>query len=106
MAADNYSLGGEVEKLERQFAELLGKEAAMFVPTGTLANHLAIRTLAGNRRRVLVQAESHLYNDSGDGASTLSGLNLVPLAAGRTSMELDEVKSWVERTRGTCRMSA
>ena len=96
--ADYYSLGGMVEALEQRFARVLGKEAAMFVPTGTLANHLAIRKLAGNDRRVLVQAESHLYNDTGDGATALSGLNLVPLAAGSATIGLDELQQWVERT--------
>ena len=71
LEADYYSNGGFIAGLERKFAQLLGKEAAMFVPTGTLANHLAIRKLAGNDRRVLVQAESHFYNDSGDCADTL-----------------------------------
>jgi len=70
----------------------VGKEAAKFVPTDTLANHLAIKKLAGNDRRFLVQAESHLYNDSGDCAETLSGLNLIPLAQGRSSIELAEIK--------------
>ncbi|HBY58421.1 MAG TPA: amino acid lyase [Solibacterales bacterium] len=77
---DVYSRGGAVEKLEARFAALLGKETAVFLPTGTLANHLAMRLLAGERRRVLVQAEAHLYNDSGDCAQTLSGLNLIPLS--------------------------
>lgn len=97
---DYYSLGGPIAALERKFANLLGKDAAMFVPTGTLANHLAIRKLAGNDRRVLVQAESHLYNDSGDCAQTLSGLNLIPLASGRTTIDLAEIRSWVERSAG------
>ncbi len=98
LQADNYSNGGVIAQLEQSFARRLGKEAAMFVPTGTLANHIAARTLAGNDRRVLVQAESHLYNDSGDCAQTLSGLNLVPLAEGLSTISLDEVKRWVERT--------
>ena len=98
--SDYYSNGGHIAELEQKFAKLLGKEAAMFVPTGTLANHLAIRKLAGQDRRVLVQAESHLYNDSGDGAETLSGLNLIPLALGKASVELSEIKNWVERSAG------
>jgi len=98
--ADYYSNGGSVAELERRFAQLLGKEAAIFLPTGTLANHLAVRKLAGNDRRVLLQAESHLYNDSGDCAQTLSGLNLIPLAAGKSTFELTEVRSWVERSAG------
>lgn len=96
--ADFYSNGGVIEEVEKAFAERLGKQAAMFVPTGTLANHIAIRKLAGNDRRVLVQAESHLYNDSGDCAEVLSGLNLIPLAAGARMPTLDEVKQWVERS--------
>ena len=97
---DYYSRGGVVAGIEEQFAEMLGKEAALFLPTGTLANHLAVRTLAGSRRRVLVQAESHLYNDSGDAAQALSGLNLIPLAPGQATLTLDEVKQWVERSGG------
>jgi threonine aldolase len=96
--ADWYSNGGVVAALEEKFAALLGKQAAMFVPTGTLANHMAVRKLAGDDRRVLVQAESHLYNDSGDCAGLLSGLNLVPLAVGKTTIGLDEVRHWVERS--------
>ena len=52
------------------------------MPTGTLANHMAVRALAGGPSRVIVQSESHLYQDEGDCAQTLSGLTLVPLAAG------------------------
>lgn len=97
---DNYSIGGLVEDLEKKFAQMLGKERAVFLPTGTLANHLAVRTLAGTNHRVLIQAESHLYNDSGDCAETLSGLNVIPLAPGQTTFTLAEVKQWVERSAG------
>src|SRR5271165_826427 len=90
--ADDYSRGGVVEQLETRVAALLGKEAAVWMPTGTLANHLAVRMLAGNRRRVLVQAESHLFRDCGDCAQTLSGLNLIPLAPGRATFTLDDVE--------------
>ncbi|QDH70613.1 threonine aldolase family protein [Marilutibacter alkalisoli] len=100
LTSDGYSNGGVIEALERKFAQKLGKEAAMFVPTGTLANHLALRKLAGNDRRVLVQAESHFYCDSGDCGEVLSGLNLVPLAEGRSTVTLDEVRRWVERSGG------
>src|SRR5260221_426416 len=62
-AADDYSRGGVVEKLEERVAAMLGKETAVWMPTGTLANHMAVRSLAGPRRRVLVQADSHLFND-------------------------------------------
>jgi threonine aldolase len=90
IAVDDYSQGGVVAELEQRMAALLGKEAAVFLPTGTLANHLALRLLARNGRRVLVQRESHLYCDEGDCAQQLSGLTLVPLAAGRAGFTLAE----------------
>src|SRR5881227_3371643 len=92
VAADDYSRGGVVEQLETRMAALLGKETAVWLPTGTLANHLAVRLLAGSRRRVLVQAESHLFNDEGDCAQTLSGLHLVPIAPGRATFTLADVE--------------
>src|SRR4051794_14075718 len=77
-------------------AALLGKETAVFLPTGTLANHLAVRLLThGCGRRVLVQQESHLWNDEGDCAATLSGLTLVPLAPGRATISLAEIEEAV-----------
>jgi threonine aldolase len=48
--------------------------------------------LAGGKRRVIVQAESHLYNDCGDCAQTLSGLTLVPLAPGKATFTLADVE--------------
>lgn len=99
-APDYYSRGGAIEALEAKFAERLGKEAAIYLPTGTLANQLAVRKLAGEHRRVLVQAESHLYNDSGDAAQVLSGLSLLPLAPGRAAFTLDEAKEWAARSAG------
>ncbi len=95
--SDDFSRGGLIEQVEKRFADLLGKERAVFFPTGTLANHVGVRLLAGDKRRVLIQAESHLYNDSGDCVQTLSNLNLVPLAPGRATFTLDEVAEQVER---------
>src|SRR5215831_5857916 len=89
---DSYSQGGIVEQIETRMAAILGKETAVWLPTGTLANHLAVRLLAGNKRRVLVQGESHLFRDEGDCAQTLSGLTLVPLAPGRATFTLQEVE--------------
>jgi threonine aldolase len=94
---DDYSLGGVVQKLEERVAAVLGKEFAVWLPTGTLANHLAVRALAGQRRRVLVQQECHLYNDCGDCCQTLSGLHLVPLAPGRATFTLEDVVREAER---------
>jgi threonine aldolase len=97
IAADEFSREGAVARLEERMAALLGKETALFLPSGTLANHLALRVLARRGRRVLVQRESHVYNDSGDCAQGLSGLTLIPLSPGRASFGLAEVSAEVER---------
>ena len=94
---DSYSLGGSVEKLEKHFAEMLAKEAAIFMPTGTLANHIALRTLCGHKPRAIVQHEGHQYNDTGDSAALLSGINLLPIAEGRPYFTLSELSKTVER---------
>jgi threonine aldolase len=97
---DTYLSSGTVQDLEHAMASLLGKEQAVFLPTGTLANHLAVRLLAGESRKVLVQAESHLYRDEGDCAQLLSGLNLVPLGPGRTTLTADEVAKAIDQAAG------
>lgn len=94
---DYYSRGGSVEKLERRMAELLGKERAVFFPTGTLANQLAVGVLAGEEGRVLLQEESHLYNDSGDCCQRLSNLPVIGLGPGEATFSLEQVRAEVAR---------
>lgn len=100
VTSDAYLRGGEVERLERNCAELLGKERAVFMPSGTLANQLAIRALVRDRRRVVVPETSHIYNDTGDACQILSGLNLIPLAPGRATYTRADVEHVLERTAG------
>src|ERR1022692_2495681 len=95
--ADEYSIGGVVAKLEQAVAAALGKETAVWLSTGTLANHLAVRLLAGDKRRVLVQHECHLFNDCGDCCQTLSGLHLVPLASDRATFTVDDLEREADR---------
>jgi threonine aldolase len=98
IAADSYLLGGEMERFERRWAEILGKETAVFMPSGTLANQLALRALAGDRRRVIVPEPSHVYNDTGDACQTLSGLTLLPLGSGQPTFTVAEVEAALART--------
>jgi threonine aldolase len=97
---DNYLLGGDIGKFEQQWASILGKETAVFMPSGTLANQLALRALVGSRRRVIVPDVSHVYNDTGDACQTLSGLTLMPLGAGAATFTLPDVEAVLARTAG------
>jgi threonine aldolase len=96
---DDYSLGGSVARLEERWAELLGKEVAVWLPTGTLANHLAVRRLLEARpgtpraARVVVPEESHLFQDEGDALQRLSSIATVPLAPGRACFTVEELEA-------------
>ena len=87
---DSYLQGGAVEQLEKTFAALLGKEACAFLPTGTLANNLALRILCGENHHALCLYDSHLYRDESDAAPRLSGINLVPLSDGKSVLDVGE----------------
>jgi len=82
VAVDEYSIGGIVAEFEEQAAGVLGKEDAAILPTGTMANVLALEALAGRGGRVIVPYDSHIYRDSGDAAQCLAGLNLIPVPGG------------------------
>jgi len=99
LVPDSYSIGGVVEDLEDVFARALKKERAVFMPTGTLANHLAIRTLAAGSGRVAVQELSHIYQDSGDCVQTLSGLPMMPLAPGSATFKADDLQRLFDTTK-------
>jgi threonine aldolase len=70
------------------------------MPTGTLANHMAVRALAAGSSRVIVQEQSHFYQDEGDCAQTLSNLTLMPLAPGRAAFTADDVQHLLDQTKG------
>lgn len=63
-----------VKALESQTAELLGKEAALFVPSGTMANQLAIRSHTEPGDEILVEANAHIYYYEGGGPAARSGV--------------------------------
>ena len=96
IAQDNYSIGGSVAELEEYMAGMLGKESAVFMPTGTLANHIAVRKLCQGYSRVIVQEQGHIYRDSGDTVQQLSGINLLPLGVGSPCFTYEEVQQAIE----------
>jgi threonine aldolase len=71
---DVYGEDPTVARLERRAAELLGMEAALFVPSGTMGNAIAIRVLTQRGDEVLVERRSHVVRYELSGMSVLSGV--------------------------------
>jgi hypothetical protein len=63
-----------VKELEAETAALLGKESALFTPSGTMANQLAIRGHTEPGDEILVEANAHVYYYKSGGPAALSGV--------------------------------
>ncbi len=68
-----------VARLEQMAAELLGKEAALFFPTGTMANETALCVLTRPGTEVIVEANAHFFDWEAGGPAALAGVQLRPL---------------------------
>ena len=58
---DVYGEDPTIQKLERIAAEKIGKEAALFVPSGTMGNQVAAMTHLQRGEEVVLEAESHIF---------------------------------------------
>lgn len=87
-----------VYQLEMLSAEILGKEDAMFMPTGSLANHTALYTAAKRGDNVLVEANAHIYiNEKFDFLSEYGGKNAIPYHLTEDyQIDLQEIKTLLE----------
>lgn len=63
-----------VAALEERLADLLGKEAAVFVPSGTMSNQLGVRVHCQPGDELICETGCHIYNYEQGGASQLSGV--------------------------------
>ena len=83
---DQYGEDPTVKRLEERSAEMLGKEAAGFVPSGTMGNLIAILTHCGRGDEVLLGDECHVFWFESGGAATLGGLPFNKLRTDRFGM--------------------
>src|SRR5438874_2110594 len=76
---DQYGEDPSVNRLQQRIGELLGKDAALFVPSGTMANQIALKLLTRPGEEVLVGEEAHMmWHEAGAGAAN-SGGQFTPL---------------------------
>ena len=82
-----------VRELEAETAALLGKEAALFTVSGTMANQLAVRSHTEPGDEILVEANAHLYYYEGGGPAALSGVSCRCLQGQRGVFNSADVES-------------
>ncbi len=68
-----------VNKLQDYVAELLGKEAALYVPSGTMANQICLRILTEPGDEIICEKDCHIFNYESGSPAALSGVQLHPL---------------------------
>jgi threonine aldolase len=81
-----------VNELERLAAEITGKEAALFLPSGAMANLSAVIAHDCRGGEVIVEAESHIYNAEGGGLSVVAGAIARPLRGRYGQMDIAEIE--------------
>jgi threonine aldolase len=79
---DQYGEDITTNRLQARCAELLGKEAALWLPTGTMANQVAVRTLTRPGDEVVASRESHLGWHEVGGAAANAGVQIVEVGRG------------------------
>ena len=93
---DVYGEDPTVCMLESRLAMLLGKEAAVFMPTGTQSNLGGLMAHCGRGDEIIVGDAYHIYCDEAAGASVLAGISMI-LAA----LSVYFVKDGVEKSGNT-----
>ena len=78
---DVYGDDPTINKLEKLGAEILGKEAAIFVPSGTFGNQLALFTWCRRGTEVLLGEECHIIQHEAAAASIIAGVQTRPIPA-------------------------
>ncbi len=80
-----------VNLLQEKVADLLGKEAALFVPSGTMANQVSIRTHTLPGDEVIIEADSHPVLSEVAAAAALSGVQFRTLQGTRGILKAEQV---------------
>jgi threonine aldolase len=91
---DVYRDDPTVQRLEELAAGMLGKEASIFVPSGTMGNLLALLVHCQRGDEVIVGNQSHIYLNEAGGMAALGGIQACPLPnQGDGTLRLEEIRA-------------
>jgi threonine aldolase len=81
-----------VNGLQEYVADLLGKEAALYVPSGTMGNQISIGIQTNIGDEVIVETEAHIFQYEAGGPALLSGVQLRTLESEKGEIPLQKIK--------------
>jgi len=84
-----------VQKLEELAASIMGKEAGLFVPSGTMGNSIAVKMWTRELEEVIVEEKSHIYNMESTHMTFISRVTPRPLPSRRGTMDPELVRKHV-----------
>jgi threonine aldolase len=90
-----------VIKLQDMLAKMLGKEAALFVPSGTMSNAIAIRAHTNSGDEIITEKASHIYVYEGGGYAALSGCSVALVQGNSGIMEPQDVAKAIRKQEGS-----
>jgi threonine aldolase len=90
---DVYGEDPTVNRLQEMAAALLGKRSALFVPSGTMANQLAIRSQTQPGEEIIVESTSHVVRYEQGAAGALAGVQLHWVSGERGIMTAEQVEA-------------
>ena len=84
-----------INQLESMMAEMFGKEAALFCPSGTMTNQIAIKAHTQPGDEIICDATSHIYNYEGGGIGFNSGCSVKLVHGDRGRMKAFQVREYI-----------
>jgi threonine aldolase len=90
-----------VIELQEKAAKILGKEAALYVPSGTMSNIVATRTHTSPGDEIVTEAHSHIYRYEGGAFAALSGCSIALVHTDNGLMDSEAVSDSIRKAEGS-----
>ncbi|MBK8945312.1 MAG: low-specificity L-threonine aldolase [Ignavibacteriae bacterium] len=87
-----------LNKLQAMIAELLGKESALFVPSGVMGNQICLNVHSNPGDEVICEADAHIFQYESGSPAVLSGIQLYPIKADRGILNPELVEPLIRPT--------
>ncbi len=82
-----------VQSLERRFASLLGFEAALFLPSGTMSNQCAVASQIEPGEEIVVESDAHIFQFEGGGLARVAGAHVRTIVGERGMLPVEELST-------------